>query len=266
MWSTSRTEFIREKGIHLLFNQTRFVATAALAFSPAAAGQLLDFTTFFDGSVNGQAFEGSGGGSLDLSQQTTSLAEITFDALPRNFSPLAVSLVSNLCSNSFMADDASQNLFDLSGGNYSVTRAFQWVGVEQSAVVIESEVGVIEGLGSGLASFSTLSGFYNGPNDITGVQSYSVTWLPSSAPGEFFESGTVVLERATGDTLIMQFASVFSGLANDLQNTQFGVGTFDTEFDGQTLTVGWQGQFAVPAPASLGPLLCGAVLVGRRRR
>ena len=75
----------------------------------------------------------------------------------------------------------------------------------------------------------------------------------------------MVLERATGDTLILQFASIFSGLANDLSEPQFGTGAFNTSFDGTTLLLEWDGEFYVPAPAT-GVLMGMMGLAATRRR
>jgi len=230
-----------------------------------AQGQLRDFSASFTGMVNGEPIEASGNGTLDLNRGGMSNASITFDQRPTSFDPQAASLISNLCSNAFRDPGSPDNLFELAGGNYATQRTFQWVGLPGSIVTINSTV-VNGGAGQDWVSSSVINGTYNGPTDIVGIRDYSITWLPSSSPGEFFEAGTVVLERATGDTLIMQFASLFTGLANDLQEPQFGVGTFNTSFDGTTLTLGWDGEFFVPSPAGGAAFAAAGVLGLRRRR
>lgn len=227
-----------------------------------AQAQLRDFETSFTGMVNGEPVEATGSGTLDLGQGGKSNASVVFEQRPASFDPLAVSMISNLTANAFRDPGSPDNLFALAGGNYSTERSYQWIGVPGSFLQINSTV---MNDGGDWNSTSVIEGTYNGPTDIVGIQSYSITWLPSSAPGEFFEAGTVVLERATGQTLIMQFASIFRGLANDLQQPQFGVGEFDTSFDGTTLTLGWDGEFAVPSPAG-GAAFAAAGVIGLRRR
>ena len=215
--------------------------------------------------VNGEPVQASGTGMLDLDSTGMSQASVRFDLRPDSFDPLSTSLLSNLCANAFRDPGTPDNLNALAGGNYATQRTFQWIGLPGSIVQINSTV-TNSGGGSDWVSNSVISGNYNGPTDIVGIRDYSVTWLPSSSPGEFFEAGTVVLERATGDTLIMQFASIFTGLSNDLQEPQFGIGTFNTTWDGTTLELSWDGEFFVPAPGTAVALSAFGLMATRRRR
>ncbi|MEM1072786.1 MAG: hypothetical protein AAGB48_09140 [Planctomycetota bacterium] len=243
-------------------------ALSLLLPTGTVAGQLIPFDATFEGVVNGQAVAAEGSGMIDVEQRGRSSASVTFDQRPDSFDPVAVSLISNLCTNAFQTGLARgktvQNLFDLAGGNYSLTRAFQWIGLPGSAVTIESTV-TNDSEEPSWSSESIISGTYGGPTDIVGISSYSVIWLPGSAPGEFFESGTAVLERANGESLVMQFASVFSGLSGDLTNVQFGSGVFDTSFDGTTLELNWDGLFVIPSPGT-SVLLAGCLGLACRRR
>lgn len=233
-----------------------------------ASGDVVRFESTYTGRVNGGAIEATGDGMIDLGQGGGSSAAITFTERPSSFDPSAVSLISNLCTNSFQTNrgkSGSQNLFDLAGGNYTVTRAFQWVGLPGSAVFIDSVV--TNGGGEGVwFSDSVLRGTYRGPTDIIGISEYSIIWQPSTAPGEFFESGTAVLKRANGESLILQFSSVFSGLSSNLEAVQFGAAEFDLSFENETLTVGWDGVFEVPSAGTLPALAIGVLLGARRRR
>ncbi len=244
------------------------ILTAAIflaGISGASHAQLVDFEATFMGQVNGDEVNGSGGGQIDIGQDGMSNASILFNDLPAGFNPISASLISNLCANAFRADGGSENLWDLGTGNYAVDRTFQWIGLSDSVVTVNSIVTNDEAV---VMSESIISGTYNGPTDIIGIQDYSVTWLPSSTPGEFFEAGTAVLERSNGDTLIMQFASIFSGLDAGLSQPQIGVGIFDTAFDGSTLTLDWDGEFEiVPTPGTAAIMSLGCLgLAGRRRR
>ena len=242
----------------------KYCAVIVLMLAGSASGQLQSFEASFEGQVNGDTISGSGGGEIDIDQMGRSNASILFSDLPAGFNPLSASLISNLCANAFRADGGSENLWDLGNGNYSVERTFQWIGLPQSLVTVNSTV---TNDGSLVNSDSVISGTYDGPTDIIGIDSYSVTWLPSSAPGEFFEAGTVVLNRASGDTLIMQFASIFSGFSSGLSQPQTGIGVFNTTFDGSTLSLEWDGEFdVVPAPATAALLAMGGLTMTRRRR
>lgn len=241
----------------------RTIAALCLSVSTGVScAQLLNFTAAIDGSVNGSGVSATGSGMVDIDQAARSEGTLTFSDIPENFDPLAPSLLSNLCANAFQDQGGTQNLWALGGGNYDVSRTFQWLGDSQSQLFMDSQVSRV---GDDIVSDSTLTGTYAGPTDIVGVRSYAITWVPSSAPGEVFEAGTMVLERAGGSELILQFTSVYSGLAGSLQQTQFGSGEFDVTFDGTTLSVGWDGQFRVPTPAAALPLGVGLIALRRRR-
>ncbi len=240
---------------------------AVCAVIPLSLGsvqaQLVNFEATFEGQINGERLEGSGDGQIDIGETGLSNASIGFGRLPQGFNPISASLISNLCANAFRADGGSENLWDLGTGDYALERTFQWIGLPGSVVTVNSLVTNQE---SSVTSQSVVSGVYNGPSDIVGILDYSVTWLPGSTPGEFFEAGTAVLERANGEQLIMQFASIFTGLDASLSQPQIGIGLFNTSFDGTTLTLDWDGRFTVvPAPASA-VLLGGLGLLSSRRR
>jgi hypothetical protein len=235
------------------------IALAAGSASAQLAGASISIT----GAVNGEALEATGEGVVDLGNDGMSQVSLTFNRRPLDFDTRAPSLLSNICANAFRADDdTTDNLFDLSGGNYNVSRTFQWIGAT-GVIFMDS---VVSFDGSTFNSDSVISGNYGGPTDIIGIQDYRITWLPSSTPGEFFESGTAILDRASGGTIILQFASIYSGLKSSLRRPQFGIGSFDTEFENEKLSVGWDGEFAIPAPATAALLGFAGVAAARRRR
>jgi len=248
----------------------RRIGTALAVFLAAAAdwasGQMLTFEVEFDGEINGQTIDASGSGSLERQGMGSNFGTIGFDALPDNFSPLAVdALLTNVCPNGFRADGDADNLWDLGGGEYLIERTFQWIGYPGSIVTSTAEV-TFDADAQHLTSSMHFSGNYAGPTDLVAIESYSVLWLPSSTEGEVFEAGTALVRRATGDLLVVQFATRYFGLRDSLGQTQFGIGTFDTTFDGETLTIGWDGYFQVPAPGSLAIGGLAAAALARRRR
>jgi|GEM_PF-1454130 len=243
------------------------IASATLLLAGAAHAQVIDFQVNFDGQINGQTIDASGSGGLDRNGQGNNFADIGFNAVPRNFNPLAVdALLTNVCPNGFRADGDSQNLWDLGNGNYSIERTFQWIGFPGSTIFSSAEV-TFDEKSEIMTSSMTFSGNYNGPTDLVAIESYGVLWLPSSTEGEFFESGTAVVRRANGERLLVQFATRYFGLQESLRETQFGIGTLDAQWDGQNLTIGWEGEFEVtPAPGTGLIAGMGLLAFGRRRR
>jgi hypothetical protein len=235
------------------------------AMTTTAGAQVINFQVEFDGEINGETIDASGGGGLDRNGTGNNFADIGFEALPRNFSPFAVdALLTNICPNGFRADGDSQNLWDLGGGNYSIERTFQWIGFPGSTIFSSADV-TYDDDSETLFSSMTFSGNYNGPTDLVAIESYGVLWLPGSTDGEFFESGTAVVRRANGEQLLVQFATRYFGLQENLLETQFGIGSLDASFDGQNLTVGWEGEFEVTPTPGTG-LVCGMGLLAMSRR
>lgn len=242
----------------------RGALVAASLLSGAAWGQVLTFSVEFDGTLNGEPIQGSGSGSMDRQGQGNNFGSVDFGDAPADFTPFALdTLLTNVCPNGFQAERGSKNLWDLGGGTYFVERTFQWVGYPGNTVFANAEVTFDEDAQT-LFSSMELSGNYNGPTDLVAIESYNVLWLPSSTEGEVFEAGTAVVRRANGELLIVQFATRYYGLRDSLQGPQFGVGDFDVTWDGQTMTVGWDGYFEVPAPGT--PLLAAAGLMALSRR
>lgn len=236
---------------------------ASLAFVAASGAQSIDFVSTYSGQVNGQSLDATGGGVLDLSRQGNSNGQIDFSTLPTGFDPEVVSLLSNLCSATFRTEDSTENLWTLGAGNYTVQRVFQWVGFPGSFLTFDSTV---TSDGELVSASSVLNGTYNGPTGVAGVQSYSVIWIPGSAPGEVFESGTMILDMDNGDELVVAFATVYRGLERSLPGVQVGRGLFNTDFDGSRLTFGWDGNFAIPTPGAGVVFALAGLAAARRRR
>lgn len=244
------------------------VGAATLTVGGAAAvGQVLNFDVEFSGEINGDPIVASGQGQLDRRGQGENFGQIFFEALPDDFSPFAVdAMLTNVCPNGFRADEGSQNLWDLGGGTYQIERTFQWIGFPGDTIIATADISFDEDSQT-IFSSMTMNGVYSGPTDIVGIDSYNVLWLPSSAEGEIFEAGTAVLRRANDEQVIVQFATRYFGLRDSLENSQSGTGSLDATFDGQVLSLGWDGQFeVVPAPGTLSLGLIGAALLVPRRR
>lgn len=244
---------------------TGWIAGVAV-LSAGASAQVLNFEADFGGVINGGQLVAGGSGSMDRNGEGNNFGQIGFGGVPDGFDPFAVDIMlTNICPCGFRAEGGTQNLWDLTGGSYAIERTFQWIGLPGSFITASATVEFDEQTQT-VSSSMQLNGVYDGPTDLVAIDSYSVLWLPSSAEGEMFEAGTAVARRANGEQLLVQFATRYYGMRDNLDAPQSGVAEFDAEFDGQTLTIGWAGQFeVVPAPASLSVLL-GAALLGRRRR
>jgi hypothetical protein len=246
----------------------RVAVPAVLALAAVVAGaQPVQFNLEFDGNINGGPLGATGSGSFDRDGMGLNGAELNFQAMPQGFNPLAVdALLTNICPNGFVAEGGTKNLWDLGGGTYQLERVFQWLGVPGSLIEVQAEV-TFDSDEQLLTSLMTLNGTYDGPTDLIGIESYSILWLPGSVDGELFEAGTAVVNTASGEDLIVQFASRYTGLASNLDSIQTGTGVFNTRFDGDTLLVDWEGFFAIPAPGPVALLLvAGGALAARRRR
>lgn len=246
-------------------------ATVSLVLAAATSAQTVPFSATYTGFVNNEAVDGSGGGAIDPTGRTSSAGRVVFQSISTTFNPLAINaLLCNLCPIGFQANGPTQDLFSLTGGSYSMTRVFTWVGVPNSSITTQATVTFDDGGDGGqqsLSSTMSILGTYLGPTDLTSILSYTVTWLPSSAPGEFFEAGTAVIATESGTPLVVQFASVFTGLSTNLTAPQFGTGDFDATYDEETgtLDLSWEGEF-IPSPAAAGVFVMAGVAAARRRR
>lgn len=243
------------------------LAAVLAAAAGSVSGQVLTFEVEFGGEINGQPIEASGSGSLERHGQGSNFGTIGFRELPDGFQPLAVdALLTNVCPNGFQAKGDTDNLWDLGGGNYLIERTFQWIGYPGSIVTSTAEV-TFDQDAQHLTSTMHFSGNYAGPTDLVAIEDYSVLWLPGSTEGEVFEAGTALVRRANDELLVVQFATRYYGLRDSLGQAQFGIGEFATTFDGQTLTIDWDGYFQVPGPGALALIAPAAIgLAARRRR
>lgn len=248
-----------------IISRTALAGFVAMACAGSSQGGTIGFNADFDGMINGQPIAAGGSGSFDPSGMGSSFGSIGFESIPSGFHPIAANaMLTNICPNGFLADGDSMNLWELTGGNYSIDRTFQWIG-HDGLVSASADVVAGEG-GQSISSSMTFEGTYAGPTDLVGIESYSILWLPGSQPGEMFEAGTSVMRRANGELVITQFATHYTGMANSLIEPQMGFGVMDVVFDGQTLSLGWDGVFQLPSPSSAALLACAGVMASRRRR
>ena len=89
------------------------------------------------------------------------------------------------------------NLYDLTGGNYHVTRTVTYPDLPKSQVVFETEVTAVSG--KEWSTKISVSGTYDGPTDVTGVKDYVVEWTTDGKT--LFEKGSATLQLSSGQSI-----------------------------------------------------------------
>lgn len=186
---------------------------------------MLSVSGSYSGNINGTPLVATSTGSINTDGPGGALSA-TFSSIPTDtFTPLAVgsSLVTLVCWSSAErvsgAHGFAQNLFDLSGGNYTVDRTFTYPTLPGS---ILTATGTVATVGSNMTYTADFSGTYNGPTDIVGVSNYQVRWV--QGPGStVLETGTATLLLSGGGTLELGIGTTYGGLTSPLLYEQFGV-------------------------------------------
>jgi hypothetical protein len=89
------------------------------------------------------------------------------------------------------------NLYDLTQGNYRVHRTVSYPEYPQSQIVFDTRVRRVSP-----AEWSTkieVSGTYDGPTDVVGVDNYRVTWTTDNKT--LLEQGSATLKLSSGRTV-----------------------------------------------------------------
>lgn len=98
------------------------------------------------------------------------------------------------------------NLFDITRGNYRVSRSLRYPQFPKSHVMLDVRV---------RASSSTkwvteiyIKGDYNGPNDIVANKDYEIEWAADN--GRLLETGSVTLMLASGRSIRQEWSSIIT--------------------------------------------------------
>lgn len=249
------------------FFQSKVAAATALAMlgiCPLQAfANIISVSGIYNGTINGVAIAATSVGTLDTTGTGNNEVSVNFSSIPNStFTPLAIhaSLLSILCGNGLVANPSALNLFDLTGGNYSVTRHYSWSSLPGSGLDVIANVSTV---GANMTYIMSMNGTYSGPTQISGLSSYGMDWSPSPLL-TMFEHGTARLVSAQGD-FDMDFDSMYSGLLQPLPSTQRSrITPLDLTYIPTGATAGnshvqWIGTVsAVPEPSSL-MLVCLAI-------
>lgn len=242
------------------------VAGAIAACAGIANGSVLSIQGNYTGLINGQPLVGFAAGVLDTSGDGDNHVQIDFINYPDGAHPYAYgnSKTTIFCWSGGKAIDGAANLFDLSGGNYTVDRVFSWPSLPGSGVTASGQVSTV---GDQMLFDCQMNGTYAGPTDLVSVSSYSVVWEQFDAT-TVHEKGIGEILRADGTSLIVNVESYYKNLSSMMPvPVEYGVMTKrDLTWDGSTYTLNWAGYLTVPAPA--GSLAFGALagIASRRRR
>jgi hypothetical protein len=194
---------------------------------------------------------------------------VTFSSLPYDFPVYAScnSFYSIICSVVCGEQNGAVNLYDLTSGNYSLTRTFSYPDFPSSSISLSGNVMTS---GANLTYTENWSGTYNGPQDIVGITSYQHTLVPNG-PGDVLTTGQATMADSSGNTYSILNTGEISGFSGELGSPESATIEWTTqELNGNVLTLAWQGSVTVvPEPSTLAFLGIGAVSLlayaGRRR-
>jgi len=242
------------------------VASALLA--GAAKGDELTVTGTYSGEINGVDLAGVGAGYLDTTGTGPNHHDVEFSSIPDDFHPFAlgISIITWKCQCASLAIGDAQNLYDLSGGNYTVERTFTWPDYPDSVLDVS---GTVSTVGSEMHGDVSIVGAYDGPLDLVGVLDYTSSWSQLT-PTSIQEHVVSTIERSNGETLTVQFDTAYGDLSQQLVADQTGNVYADTlTWDPSEgfWSLDWHGvQTIVPEPASLSVLGLGSLALFSRRR
>ena len=185
---------------------------------------LLNVTGTYNGTINGGAVSATSTGQLNPLGNGPNILNVAFSALPATFHPyaLGISVTTIICWGAAgTPNDGSQNLFDLTGGNYTMARTFTWPSLPGSSI---TATGVVATVGANMTYTMNLSGTYAGPTDLIGVVSYQVRWRQGQN-GTLLEEGSAIVQRSGGATLQVNIQTVYGGVSGTLAANQVGSAT-----------------------------------------
>jgi hypothetical protein len=216
------------------------VLAALLSASSAMAAVSVSGT--YTGTINGTPLAATSLGTLDTTGTGSSDITSTFSAVPTGWTPLALgrSHHTYLCHCGSGKLLSASNLWDLSHGNYTVTRVVSWPTIPGSSV---SSTATMTYAAGHLSYSVNMTGTYTGPTDIDSVLAYHVGWTGmDNGTNDVYEVGYATLHRPGGATLPVSIVSTYHGLSTRLPFVQSGSITASVEtWTGSTLHLTWTG-------------------------
>lgn len=239
-----------------LFRKLIILISIVLILPPLTFATTLTVTGTYNGTINGGNLSATCAGSLETTGADSNSVLINFSAIPPSFHPYAFgnSVITFYCPMGIQTTSSALNLFDLTGGNYTVTRTYIWAayGCTTTAVCTVSTAG------SNMLVHIHASGNYDGPTNLAGVAHHPVRWIPSGL-NSLTEEGTATFLDSSKDAHQVTYTSVFNWSGGQpLPGTQEAQYAYNSvSYNGTQMYVNWFGRISIVQ----GPTLTGWGLV-----
>ncbi len=133
------------------------------------------------------------------------------------------------------------NLYDLTMGNYRISRTISYPDFPESKIVTDGKVKATKS--SEWNTNITINGTYNGPTDIVSVKDYQIIWTIDGK--NILESGSATLELKSGGSVRQVWTSKITPeqsfdkfpQAGELITISFSI----FQIDGNSMSYKWEG-------------------------
>jgi hypothetical protein len=224
------------KGLFLLV----IITCLSFSFIGSLSGQILTVNGTYTGNINGEAVNGVSSGTIDVSGLDPSMNDITinFSDFPISCHPYAQGIcwITIVCGNGIAATAPAQNLFELSGGNYSMNRSFTWPSFPGDEVIA---TGTASFSGTEITYTMNLTGTYSGPTNLIGVASHDVEWGVIENFGVQEEGLAEVLTPTGSFTTNIVTEFLFPATISQLQQGSYQIN--ELSFEDNTYHSSWGG-------------------------
>lgn len=138
------------------------------------------------------------------------------------------------------------NLYDLTGGNYHISRTITYPDYPKSKIVTEGEVKATKG--SEWNTDISINGTYNGPTDVAAVKDYQLIW--TSDGKNIHESGSATLKLKSGRSVRQVWKSTITPEHRFYDFPKVGelitISFSPFKIDGNSMSYKWEGMAKVP--------------------
>ncbi|MCP4340915.1 MAG: hypothetical protein GY799_18995 [Desulfobulbaceae bacterium] len=133
------------------------------------------------------------------------------------------------------------NLYDLTRGNYRISRTITYPDLPESKIVTDAKVNAANS--SEWDTNITINGTYNGPTDIVSVKDYQLKWTTDDK--NILESGSATLELKSGGSVRQVWTSKITPERSFDKFPQTGelitISFSQFQIDGNSMSYKWEG-------------------------
>ena len=133
------------------------------------------------------------------------------------------------------------NLYDLTRGNYRISRTISYPDFPESKIVTDAKVKAAKS--SEWDTNITINGTYNGPTDIISVKDYQLIWTTDGK--NILESGSATLELKSGKSVLQVWTSEITPEHSFDKFPQAGelitISFSPFQIDGNSMSYKWEG-------------------------